>query len=110
MELAVLPASLTLTPLKCNPVFPDRPWPSSLIQPPGTPRSKELNPHSLLNRDFPAQPSPVVNYGADSSPLLDWNGLENGYGVSPERGRVGVMVHPMSTHLKGGPQTSSEKR
>ncbi len=63
---------------ECNPVFPDRPRLSSPIQPPGEPRSSDLNPHSLLNWDPPAQVwrgvpplfTTVPGYGTDSSPLL----------------------------------------
>ena len=92
----MLPASPTLTPLECNAVFPDRPRLYSLIQPPGVPRSKELNPDPLHDWDPSPSPclegglplflSPILDHGADSSPPLagmDWGmDVENLLSVS----------------------------
>ncbi len=136
----MLPASPTLTPLECNPVFPDRPWPSSPIQLPRTPRSKEVNPHPLLNRDPPAEvwrggaPTPHPCSGLWSrffTPAqLEWTGESIwshpwAWAIPlimfwTEHYPLGaatsccltppLMAHPTSPHLKGGPHTTSGER
>ena len=85
-----------------------------------------------IGREVPSLHSPVLDYGADFSPLLDWNGLEDGYGIPPERAlspclcsgssivlweppafcclTPPLMVYSMSPHFKGGPRTTSGER